>query len=181
MGIANYAYDWPSKAGLKAHEQAQSGKFSGSHRHGDGIGSAGSIRFRFAESALLLFGRAQHVHHVWMLDGVTAYNELRAAERAGVQGTALWRLGSEDPSVWSIWDATRPDDADRAKLEDMPPGYDLILEGDGDIWRFADTPQKGSRTIRFDPRPTRSSKTITNRFRRPIAFSRWAPRRIKSR
>src|SRR5487761_550217 len=90
------------------------------------------------------------VHHVWMLDGVTAYNELRAAERVGVQGTAIWRLGSEDPSVWSIWDTTRPDDADRAKLEDMPPGYDLILEGDGDIWRFADTPQKGKRSIRFD-------------------------------
>ena len=34
-----------------------------------------------------------HVHQVWMLDGVTAYNELRAAERAGVRGTALWRLG----------------------------------------------------------------------------------------
>ena len=43
-----------------------------------------------------------------MLDGVTAYNELRAAERAGVRGTALWRLGMEDPSIWSIWDATQP-------------------------------------------------------------------------
>ena len=40
------------------------------------------------------------VHNVWMLDGVTAYNELRAAERAGVRGTALWRLGMEDPSMW---------------------------------------------------------------------------------
>ena len=45
------------------------------------------------------------IHRVWMLDGVTAYNELRAAERVGVQGTALWRLGSEDPSIWPIWDA----------------------------------------------------------------------------
>jgi peptidoglycan-N-acetylglucosamine deacetylase len=91
-----------------------------------------------------------------MLDGVTAYNELRAAERVGVQGTVLWRLGSEDPSIWPIWDVTRPDDAVRAKLEDMPPGYDLVLEGEGDIWRISDTPQKGSRTIRFDP----SSNTI---------------------
>ena len=52
------------------------------------------------------------VHRVWMLDGVTAYNELRASERAGVRGTALWRLGMEDPSIWSIWDATHADDAD---------------------------------------------------------------------
>ena len=32
----------------------------------------------------------------------------------------------------------------------MPPGYDLILEGDGDIWRITATPQKGQRTFRFD-------------------------------
>src|SRR5271168_3784278 len=44
-----------------------------------------------------------HVHQVWMLDAVTAYNELRASERMGVQGTAMWRLGSADSSIWPIW------------------------------------------------------------------------------
>ncbi len=29
-----------------------------------------------------------------MLDAVTAYNQLRASERLGVQGTAVWRFGS---------------------------------------------------------------------------------------
>ena len=85
-----------------------------------------------------------------MLDGVTAYNELRAAERAGVRGTALWRLGMEDPSMWYIWDATHADDAIRAKIEEVPPGYDLILEGDGDIWRITATPQSGRRTFDYD-------------------------------
>ncbi len=33
------------------------------------------------------------IHRVWMLDGVTAYNELRAAERVGVQGTAHLAAG----------------------------------------------------------------------------------------
>ncbi len=116
-----------------------------------------------------------------MLDGVTAYNELRAAERVGVQGTAIWRLGSEDPSVWSVWDTARPTDADRAKLEDMPPGYDLILEGDGDIWRFADTPQKGQRSFDLIPRAATLSKTTMKKFRPRIASFRWAPRRTKWR
>src|SRR5260221_11715862 len=44
------------------------------------------------------------VHQVWMLDTVTAYNELRASDRLGVQGTALWRLGWAGSSVCSIWD-----------------------------------------------------------------------------
>jgi peptidoglycan-N-acetylglucosamine deacetylase len=91
-----------------------------------------------------------HVHQVWMLDAVTAYNELRASERLGVQGTAMWRLGSADTSIWPIWDATRPDDAVRDKLMDLPPGPDLILEGDGDIWHFVDTPKNGKRSFSYD-------------------------------
>ncbi len=151
MGIANYAYDWPSKAGLKAHEQAKVESFQESIVTAQE--SEATVQFDPDSLNPYYNYSDEHnvVHHVWMLDGVTAYNELRAAERVGVQGTALWRLGSEDPSIWPIWDVTRPDDATRAKLEDMPPGYDLVLEGDGDIWKFANTPQKGSRKIRFDP------------------------------
>ena len=91
-----------------------------------------------------------HVHQVWMLDALTAYNELRANERMGVQGTALWRLGSADSSIWPIWDATRPTDAIRQKLTDVPPGPDLIFEGDGDVWHFIDTPKHGTRSFVYD-------------------------------
>jgi peptidoglycan-N-acetylglucosamine deacetylase len=150
MGIANYAYDWPAKAGKKLHEQARVESFQESIV--TATESEAQVQFD-ADSLNPYYDYSDEhdvVHHVWMLDGVTAYNEVRAAERFGVQGTALWRLGSEDPSLWPIWDVTRPSDADRAKLEDMPPGYDLILEGNGDIWKFANTPEKGRRTIRFD-------------------------------
>ncbi|HKF39452.1 MAG TPA: glycosyltransferase, partial [Candidatus Acidoferrum sp.] len=90
-------------------------------------------------------------HQVWILDAVTAYNQLRASERLGVQGTALWRLGTADTSLWSIWDVTQPDDATRAKLEVLPPGPDLILEGAGDIWRIVDVPKSGKRSFTYDP------------------------------
>src|SRR6202163_2792575 len=151
MGIANYAYDWPEGAGKKVGEQARVESF----QEALVTASESEAQVQFDSDSLNPYfsysDDHNHIHRVWMLDGVTAYNELRAAERAGVQGTALWRLGSEDPSIWPIWDVAHADDAARAKLEDMPPGYDLILEGDGDIWKFADTPQKGTRTIRFDP------------------------------
>src|SRR6266481_3042009 len=150
MGIANYAYDWPEKAGKKAGEQATVKSF----QEALVTASESEAQVQFDSDSLNPYysysDDHDHIHRVWLLDGVTAYNELRAAERVGVQGTALWRLGSEDPSIWQIWDVKRPDDTTRAKLEEMPPGYDLILEGDGDIWKFADTPQKGRRTIRFD-------------------------------
>ena len=41
-------------------------------------------------------------HDVWFLDGVTAFNEIHAADIYQPAGYALWRLGSEDPSVWSV-------------------------------------------------------------------------------
>src|SRR6267143_3237176 len=85
-----------------------------------------------------------------MLDAVTAYNQLRASERLGVQGTALWRLGSADTSLWPIWDAANADDVARQKLTDLAPGPDLILEGDGDFWHIADTPKHGRRSFEYD-------------------------------
>jgi peptidoglycan/xylan/chitin deacetylase (PgdA/CDA1 family) len=56
----------------------------------------------------------------------------------------------EDPSIWFIWDATHPDDTIRNKVQEVPPGYDLILEGQGDIWRITATPQSGRREFEYD-------------------------------
>ncbi len=150
MGIANYAYDWPDAKGRAAHEVASPQTFqeaivTSSESEAPVEYDADSLNPHYS-----YYDEHDHVHQVWMLDGVTAYNELRAAERAGVRGTALWRMGTEDPSLWSIWDLTKPDDVSRGRLAEMPPGYDLILEGEGDIWRITATPQKGQRTFRFD-------------------------------
>jgi peptidoglycan-N-acetylglucosamine deacetylase len=151
MGIANYGYDWPEKSKTNPHPVAQAVTF----QQGviTAVESESSIEFD-SQSMNPFYSYEDEnnaVHHVWMLDGLTAYNQLRAAERFGVYGTAVWRLGMEDPSMWYIWDATHPDDAVRNKMTDVPPGYDLILEGDGDIWRITSTPQNGRRTFDYDP------------------------------
>ena len=150
MGIANYGYDWPAKTKADPHPVAQAVTFQ--QGANTAVESQTDIEFDSDSMNPHYSYEDEHdlVHNVWMLDGITAYNQLRASERAHVQGTALWRLGMEDPSLWYIWDATRPDDAIRKKLEDVPPGYDLILEGDGDIWRITATPQSGHRTFDYD-------------------------------
>jgi cellulose synthase/poly-beta-1,6-N-acetylglucosamine synthase-like glycosyltransferase/peptidoglycan/xylan/chitin deacetylase (PgdA/CDA1 family) len=149
VGIANYAYDW-STAPKEAHESAAEFSIQEALLHVDE--SETDVEF---DSASLnphysYYDEHNHVHQVWMLDAVTAYNELRASERLGVQGTALWRMGSADTSIWPIWDAARADDAARQKLTDLPPGPDLILEGDGDIWHITDTPKHGRRSFEYD-------------------------------
>jgi cellulose synthase/poly-beta-1,6-N-acetylglucosamine synthase-like glycosyltransferase/peptidoglycan/xylan/chitin deacetylase (PgdA/CDA1 family)/spore germination protein YaaH len=150
MGIANYAYDWPEATAADGHPVAQAASFQWAINRAIESGSdinldSDTLNLHYS------YEDGDITHNVWMLDAVTAYNELRAAERAGVQGTALWRLGSEDPSLWDIWDTTHPDDAIRAKIEVVPPGYDLILEGGGDIWRITATPTAGKRSFDYDP------------------------------
>ncbi|HWY06241.1 MAG TPA: glycosyltransferase, partial [Candidatus Acidoferrales bacterium] len=157
VGIANYSYDWTETS---KKEKPRAEEFSIQEALLHAYESESEVEFDAASlnPHYSYSDEQNHTHQVWMLDAVTAYNELRASEQLGVQGTALWRLGSSDSSLWPVWDVTRPDDAARAKLADLPPGPDLILEGDGDIWHIADVPKQGHRTISYDP----TSALVTN-------------------
>ena len=96
-------------------------------------------------------------HDIWFVDAVTALNHMRVAQSLGIQTFALWRLGSEDRSLWRIWDM--PGDAGAAdKLRDVPPGADVDMEGQGEILRIEDKPAHGTRDLTIDE----GSKLITD-------------------
>jgi len=101
-----------------------------------------------------------HVRHqIWFLDAVTALNEMRAARMLGIQTYALWRLGSEDNSLWKVWDY--PTHADPVKdLAQVEPGYDVDTEGEGDILRVIRKPQAGKRIVTLD-----DDKTVPLQYR----------------
>jgi len=156
VGIANYGYDWP-EPDKKSHPTAKDVSVQEALLHAYESESQVELDPMTLNAHYSYSDDNDRVHQVWFLDAVTAYNQMRAAERLGVQGTALWRLGSSDSSLWKVWDATRPDDTIREKLKDVPPGPDLILEGNGDIWRIADKPKSGVRSFTYD----RASDLIT--------------------
>ena len=87
-------------------------------------------------------------HDVWFLDGVTALNEMRAAVKLGINTFALWRLGSEDRSLWPVFDL--PGTVSVQELRLVPPGQDVDMEGAGEIIRIANQPASGERTFTFD-------------------------------
>jgi cellulose synthase/poly-beta-1,6-N-acetylglucosamine synthase-like glycosyltransferase/peptidoglycan/xylan/chitin deacetylase (PgdA/CDA1 family) len=96
-------------------------------------------------------------HDIWFVDGVTALNHMRVAQSLGIQTFALWRLGSEDRSLWRVWDM--PGDAGAPdKLRDVPPGADVDMEGQGEILRIEDKPAHGTRDLTIDA----DSKLITD-------------------
>jgi len=157
VGIANYSYDWTETS---KRETPHAEEFSIQEALLHAYESESEVEFDAASlnPHYSYSDEQNHTQPERMLDAVTAYNELRASERLGVQGTALWRLGSSDSSLWPVWDTAHPDDVVRSKLTDLPPGPDLILEGDGDIWHIADVPKQGHRSITYDP----ATALITN-------------------
>jgi cellulose synthase/poly-beta-1,6-N-acetylglucosamine synthase-like glycosyltransferase/peptidoglycan/xylan/chitin deacetylase (PgdA/CDA1 family)/spore germination protein YaaH len=89
-------------------------------------------------------------HQVWFLDAVTALNQMRSAREFGIRTFALWRLGSEDRSLWKIWDSPNEANAEQ-KLNVVPSGEDVDREGDGEILYIQHQPSPGERALTLDP------------------------------
>ena len=102
---------------------------------------------------------ANQRHVVWFLDGVTLLNEMRAARGLGLQTFALWRLGTEDSSLWNVWDKpTNP--TSLQALDAVAPGHEVDAEGEGDIMRVTELPQQGKRTVELDTDETDPRKKL---------------------
>ncbi|MBS1809311.1 MAG: glycosyltransferase [Acidobacteria bacterium] len=90
-------------------------------------------------------------HSVWFLSAVTTFNQMVAGNAHNPRGFALWRLGSEDPSIWEVFDSrTKLDRAAADKLKVLQYGYDLDYEGKGEILKVTAEPSSGSREITYD-------------------------------
>jgi cellulose synthase/poly-beta-1,6-N-acetylglucosamine synthase-like glycosyltransferase/peptidoglycan/xylan/chitin deacetylase (PgdA/CDA1 family) len=88
-------------------------------------------------------------HDVWLLDAVTAYNQIHAADIYQPAGYAVWRLGSEDPSIWYVMG--RPYDSPAPEsLHNIPVIEDIDYEGEGEIFQVVAHPQAGARTFERD-------------------------------
>jgi peptidoglycan-N-acetylglucosamine deacetylase len=155
-GIGNYGYDWsvplpekgkkPSNKVLDVEDvSVQEAWNRASDADADVSLEGDELNAHFAYD-----DEDEHVRHqVWFLDGVTALNELRASRQLGIRTFALWRLGMEDGSLWSVWDHPSAPDAPQ-QLKKVPPGNDVDNEGEGDILRIAAQPKSGSRTVNMD-------------------------------
>jgi cellulose synthase/poly-beta-1,6-N-acetylglucosamine synthase-like glycosyltransferase/spore germination protein YaaH/peptidoglycan/xylan/chitin deacetylase (PgdA/CDA1 family) len=152
--IGNYGYDWVEKPKIKDAKLPPASSDKSVSVQEAWIGS------RDAEEDVDFDGNALNPHFsyqdddnlrhdVWFLDGVTALNQMRAAQTLGIQTFALWRLGSEDRSLWRVWDM--PGEANASdRLKDVPPGQDVDMEGSGEILHIEARPTDGVRDLSLD-------------------------------
>lgn len=89
-------------------------------------------------------------HQVWFLDGVTAFNQIHAADPYRPAGYALWRLGSEDPSILPLmgrpYDSPAPDTLKHIPYDTEDPDY----IGAGEILRIEADPSVGERSLTIE-------------------------------
>ena len=150
--IGNYGYDWAEKPangklpkGVTDKSVSVQEAWIGSRDSEEDVdfdGDALNPHFSYRDDD-------NFRHDVWFLDSVTALNEMRAAQTLGINTFALWRLGSEDRSLWRVWDtpgeANAPD-----RLKDVPPGQDVDMEGSGEILHIEARPTDGWRDLTVD-------------------------------
>ncbi|MFA5902246.1 MAG: glycosyl hydrolase family 18 protein, partial [Hyphomicrobium sp.] len=120
IALGNYAYDWSGGHGaldMTFQESMLSSKESEAPIAFDAHALNPHFEYREDDGS---------IHDVWFLDAVTAQNQIRAADVFRPKGYALWRLGSEDPSIWSVfgrdYDAPIPE-----ALTTIVPGSDVDI------------------------------------------------------
>jgi len=140
VAIGNYGYDWhsDSSAGgdpVAIDEAWEAARESGATPVFDK--ASGNTSFAYQE------GNVRHV--LWLLDAPSAYNQIRFLNRAKLGAVALWRLGSEDPGLWSIFGRAHRALPAPSAIDSIPVGTDVDIDGNGEILKIAGVPVTGVR------------------------------------
>ncbi|MGH9932857.1 MAG: glycosyltransferase [Pyrinomonadaceae bacterium] len=144
IALGNYGYDWTEGKTEAAELTFQEAVISARD-------SEAKIAFdSTSHTPTFEYDDEEESHHsVWFLDAVTAYNQMRAASGYKPAGFAIWRLGSEDPSVWSLLGGASPDISPDV-LQRIVYGYQVDFEGTGEILKVVSRPQDGWRNLDVD-------------------------------
>ncbi len=143
VGLGNYGYDWRTTG-----QQGSPVTFS------EIMSAARSNRARVAwdeasGNPVLRYQTAREQHEVWFLDAITVLNQAQLVAQAGARGIGLWRLGAEDPAVWSVLrrDGWPAENFDARQLRQLDPHKALRLYGEGEVLRIAGRPRHGARYV----------------------------------
>lgn len=142
VAVGNYAFDWSKEQPLadsitveQAWARAAQAKTLPLFDP-----ASGNTGFAYVQAGVR--------HEVWMLDALSAWNQLLVLRQVRPAGIALWRLGSEDPGFWPVLSAFQADaPAPVTALKHLPVGQGVELHGTGEVLRMGTPAEGGSRTI----------------------------------
>ncbi|MDB5457171.1 MAG: polysaccharide deacetylase [Caulobacter sp.] len=148
LALGAYGYDWTLKADGRAadgfpvtfHEAMRNAQDAGADIRMDD--DALNPTYSYAAD-----NGDKHV--VWFLDAASLFNEVKVSDPWRPRGYGLWRMGMEDPGVWTV--LGKPyGQASAASLASMAPGQSVDFDGGGEVLRVASLPTPGKRSLEFD-------------------------------
>jgi cellulose synthase/poly-beta-1,6-N-acetylglucosamine synthase-like glycosyltransferase/spore germination protein YaaH/peptidoglycan/xylan/chitin deacetylase (PgdA/CDA1 family) len=162
--IGNYAYDWHDGTGDPENVEEAWVDAGDSDAPPSFDRLAGNSTFAYDDEN-------GHAHTVWLLDAASAFNELNILDRAGIREISLWRLGAEDPALWSIFGRTVQRPRNAAGLVHLAQGTNVDIEGPGEILRITALPTPGVRKLTLGPNGLLSNVDFV-RVPRPFTITR---------
>ncbi len=143
--IGNYAYDWHTDAKGQLNVEA----WSVEEAWGIARDSEAQIQFDPASgNPYFLYDEGDIHHEVWMLDAVSAWNQLLTIDGTNVSGVALWRLGMEDSAIWSAFNHFQSDQ--QPNLDKLTTIGTPTVVGNGEVIHIDQVPKDGARVVTFD-------------------------------
>ncbi len=168
LGISGYGYDWALNEAGKVEEVDDFtysdlvNKAKAVNAVIDYDNNTYNLHYSYIEERREADGSIEKLkHEVWFTDAATSFNILRFSDEYATAGTALWRMGSEDPRLWTFYNTDLSNDA----LEASPFNFDLLKtvpfddkgkptavnkdEG-GELLDFLYSPQEGKIDLQVD-------------------------------
>jgi peptidoglycan-N-acetylglucosamine deacetylase len=150
IALGSYGYDW--KTDKQGHTDGTDVTYQEAML--SARDSEASIHFDETMNPHFAYKEDGYIHNVWFLDAVTAYNQVQASKDYHPAGYALWRMGSEDPSIWQFFTHQNlgnvPNKTLVATLKNIHFDYDVDFEGTGEILQVAAVPTQGKRMLKTD-------------------------------
>ena len=149
LALAAYGYDWT----LDKHGRPASGApatFHEAMRNAQDAGASIRMDPDVLNPTYAYTDDNGDDHVVWFMDAVTLFNEVKVSDPWKPRGYALWRMGMEDPGVWSL--LGKPyGQASIAGLTTLANGQGVDFDGGGEVLRVAALPTPGKRSLQLDP------------------------------
>ncbi|HTF69468.1 MAG TPA: polysaccharide deacetylase family protein, partial [Edaphobacter sp.] len=147
LGLGNFGYDWTLGSKRAAVEVGFSDVMSRAGQYHGTIDWHPGLR-----NSSLHYSKNGADHEVWFLDAVTALNAVLKGPHQGFAGVSFWRLGTEDPGLWSIFgDKHWP--AEDYAVESLGPlnAFESMRQyGRGEAIHIVQTKGTGWRSVRRD-------------------------------
>jgi peptidoglycan-N-acetylglucosamine deacetylase len=150
VALGAYCYDWPLASAGEPKLQAESLAFREAMDRARAAGAtpvfetgAENARFGYTDSE----GR---VHDVWCQDALSAWNQRLTLDGLGIRRFALWRVGTEDDTLWQFIGSPEALN-DPSMLAEIPASRSVALFGKGEVLTLRAEPETGWRQMEVDP------------------------------